>query len=170
MRIVSLLFIVDGDPSEGRVDRVLLGKKKERPGKKFGAGYWNGFGGGVEEGESIEQSACRETREECGLNVRPEDLKKVAHINFIFESKREYDHDVHVFITNKFAGEPIETDEMAPQWHELHNLPINEMWPSDTHWVPLVLQEGKTIEAECIFIGTEKPFTIGSFEYTETTF
>lgn len=161
MRLVSLLFITNGD-------NVLLGKKKERPGKSFGAGYWNGFGGGVEEGESIEESACRETKEECNLAVQPTDLRKVAHINFVFQDKREYDHDVHVFITNKFSGEPIETEEMAPQWHSLSALPLEEMWPSDTHWVPLVLTEGKTIEATCVFTGTEKPFPVGSFEYKET--
>jgi 8-oxo-dGTP diphosphatase/2-hydroxy-dATP diphosphatase len=159
MRLVSLLFIIDSD-------RILLGKKKVR----FGAGHWNGFGGGAEAGETIEESACRETKEECGLAVRPEDLTKVAHIEFVFTDKRDYDHDVHVFITNRYTGEPIETEEMQPQWHPLQNLPISEMWPSDVHWVPLVLQQGKTIEATCIFTGTEKPFTVGSFKYTETTF
>jgi 8-oxo-dGTP diphosphatase / 2-hydroxy-dATP diphosphatase len=159
MRVVSLLFIVDDT-------RVLLGKKKVR----FGAGYWNGFGGGVEEGESIEESACRETREECGLSVSPQDLKKVAHITFIFDDKREHDHDVHVFITTRFSGEPIETEEMAPAWHDINNLPLTEMWPSDVYWVPLVLTEGKTIEATCHFTGTEKPFPVGSFEYTEAEF
>jgi 8-oxo-dGTP diphosphatase/2-hydroxy-dATP diphosphatase len=161
MRVVSLLFIVDQDSG-----LVLLGKKKVR----FGAGYWNGFGGGVEEGESVEESACRETREECGLDVTPSNLKKVAHIHFIFDDKREYDHDVHVFTTNTFSGTPIETEEMAPAWHDLQQLPLTQMWPSDVHWVPLVLQEHKTIEAQCHFTGTEKPFPVGSFEYKEAEF
>jgi 8-oxo-dGTP diphosphatase / 2-hydroxy-dATP diphosphatase len=159
MRVVSLLFIVDSG-------KVLLGKKKVR----FGAGYWNGFGGGVEEGESIEQSACRETKEECGLVVSPNDLKKVAHINFIFDDKREYDHDVYVFITNTYSGTPTETEEMAPAWHDINNLPLTDMWPADNRWVPLVLTEGKTIEAQCHFTGTEKPFPVGSFAYEETKF
>jgi 8-oxo-dGTP diphosphatase/2-hydroxy-dATP diphosphatase len=33
----------------------------------FGKGKWNGFGGKVEEGECIEDSAIRELEEECGL-------------------------------------------------------------------------------------------------------
>lgn len=159
MRVVSLLFILNGE-------KVLLGKKKVR----FGAGYWNGFGGGVEEGESIEQSAVRETKEECGLTVSVHDLTKVAHIQFNFEEKPDYNHDVHVFVTNKFSGEPIETEEMEPQWHELKNIPLHEMWPSDPCWVPLVLQQGKKIEAECLFIGPEKPFPVGKFEYREVEF
>ncbi|MCX6819943.1 MAG: NUDIX domain-containing protein [Candidatus Adlerbacteria bacterium] len=164
MRLVNLLYIHKGS-------KVLLGKKKERPGKTFGAGYWNGFGGGVEEGETVEASACREAKEECGLDVRQEDLKKVAHVLFRFKDVPAYDHDVHVFIANKFSGEPIETREMSlPAWHELKNLPIDDMWPSDTHWVPLVLQQGKTIEGTCYFSGIEKPFAVEKFEYTEVEF
>lgn len=162
MRVVSLLFILDGDPSSALgASKVLLGKKKVR----FGAGYWNGFGGGVEEGESVEESACRETKEECGLTVLPENLSKVARIQFNFEEKPDYNHDVHVFITHTFSGEPIETEEMQPQWHELKDLPLEEMWPSDPYWVPLVLQQGKKIEAKCLFVGSEKPFPVGKFEY-----
>jgi 8-oxo-dGTP pyrophosphatase MutT (NUDIX family) len=163
MRLASVLFIVDDE-------RVLLGKKKARPGKTFGVGYWDGFGGGVEEGESVEECARRETKEECGVDVAVEDLKKVAHIKFLFPDLPENDHDVHVFVTQKFSGTPIETDEMAPQWHELKNLPLDEMWPSDVYWLPLVLQENKTIEATCYFLGTEKPFTVGKFEYKEVEF
>lgn len=38
--------------------RLLLGEKK----RGFGKGYWNGFGGKVEAGETIEQAAVREVR------------------------------------------------------------------------------------------------------------
>ena len=44
---------------------VLLGMKK----RGFGVGKWNGFGGKVQEGESIRDCARRETLEECGLEV-----------------------------------------------------------------------------------------------------
>ncbi|MDO8518268.1 MAG: 8-oxo-dGTP diphosphatase [bacterium] len=166
MRLVNLLYIVDGPDAPVGAGEVLLGKKKVR----FGAGYWNGFGGGVEAGESIEQSACREAQEEVGLVILPQDLTKVAHIKFHFEQKPEYDHDVHVFITKKFTGEPTESEEMSPQWHTLANLPMQEMWPSDPYWVPLVLQKGKTVEAICTFLGREKPFPVGKFEYAEVKF
>ena len=52
---------------------VLLGFK--RPEVKFG-GKWNGFGGKVTEGESIEEAAKRELLEECGLTVN--DIEKIA--------------------------------------------------------------------------------------------
>ena len=59
--------------------KVLLGKKK----RCFGTGRWNGFGGKVEEGETIEESAKRETREEAGIDVS--DLEKVGIIEFEFQ-------------------------------------------------------------------------------------
>jgi len=33
----------------------------------FGVGKWNGYGGKLEEGESIERCATRELEEECGI-------------------------------------------------------------------------------------------------------
>ena len=52
--------------------RLLLGLKKTG----FGAGYYNGFGGKVEPGESIEEAAYREVCgfvmvHKCGITDRP---------------------------------------------------------------------------------------------------
>ena len=70
---------------------ILLGKQK--PGLPF-AGYFNGYGGKVEEGESIEHAAERELFEELG--VRVEDIKSIGSIIhdqkkvYFFLSKLEY--------------------------------------------------------------------------------
>ena len=45
--------------------RILLGMKK----RGFGAGRWNGFGGKVQEGETVEDAARREVFEEAGIHV-----------------------------------------------------------------------------------------------------
>lgn len=45
--------------------KILLGMKK----RGFGAGRWNGFGGKVLSGETIEETAKREIREEAGIEV-----------------------------------------------------------------------------------------------------
>ena len=57
---------------------ILLGKKK----RGFGTGYFNGFGGHVENGETIEDAAYREVREE--ILVEPRNLKKRGVLNFFF--------------------------------------------------------------------------------------
>ncbi|KAI5221472.1 7,8-Dihydro-8-Oxoguanine Triphosphatase [Manis pentadactyla] len=72
--------------------RVLLGMKK----RGFGAGRWNGFGGKVEDGETIEEGAKRELQEESGLTV--DTLQKVGQIMFEFVGEPEL-MDVHVFCT-----------------------------------------------------------------------
>ena len=44
---------------------ILLGMKL----RGFGIGKWNGFGGKIEAGETIEEGAIREVHEECGIKV-----------------------------------------------------------------------------------------------------
>ncbi|XP_035316076.1 7,8-dihydro-8-oxoguanine triphosphatase isoform X2 [Cricetulus griseus] len=83
--------------------RVLLGMKK----RGFGAGRWNGFGGKVQEGETIEDGAKRELQEESGLTV--DALLKVGHISFEFVGSEEL-MDVHVFSTDHVHGTPTESD------------------------------------------------------------
>lgn len=33
--------------------------------------------------------------------------------------------------------------EMKPRWFSLDNIPYNEMWPDDKHWLPLLLIDQK---------------------------
>lgn len=125
-------------------DRILLGMKK----RGFGMGRWNGFGGKVEEGETIEQAAHRETREECGIVI--ERMEKVGIHEFEFENARGEILEVHVFCVTAFSGEPQETEEMRPQWFTIDAIPYDEMWPDDIHWVPVFLA-GKKFRTKFLF-------------------
>ncbi|XP_028611841.1 7,8-dihydro-8-oxoguanine triphosphatase [Grammomys surdaster] len=116
--------------------RVLLGMKK----RGFGAGRWNGFGGKVQEGETIEDGAKRELLEESGLRV--DTLHKVGHISFEFVGSPEL-MDVHIFSTDHVHGMPTESEEMRPQWFQLDQIPFAHMWPDDSYWFPLLLQKKK---------------------------
>jgi len=123
--------------------KILLGMKK----RGFGAGRWNGFGGKVDGEETIEQAARREIEEEVGIKV--EKLDKVGVIEFEFKGNPEI-LQVHVFKSDNFLGKPIESEEMKPQWFHVDEIPFEEMWPDDIHWMPLFLR-GKKFRGKFVF-------------------
>ncbi|XP_039631036.1 7,8-dihydro-8-oxoguanine triphosphatase [Polypterus senegalus] len=116
--------------------RVLLGMKK----RGFGAGRWNGFGGKVQPGETIEQAAKRELFEESSLTC--DTLEKIGQIKFEFVGETEI-MDVHIFRADTYQGEPAESDEMKPQWFNCDKIPFHQMWPDDIYWFPLMLKKKK---------------------------
>jgi 8-oxo-dGTP diphosphatase/2-hydroxy-dATP diphosphatase len=125
--------------------KILLGMKK----RGFGAGFWNGFGGKVKEGEPIEEAAKRETKEEVG--VVPLDLKKMGILRFQFKGEPEI-LEVHVFSCSNFEGEIKETEEMKPKWFKIEEIPFDQMWPDDKYWLPLLL-DGKNFRGKFYFEG-----------------
>jgi 8-oxo-dGTP diphosphatase / 2-hydroxy-dATP diphosphatase len=148
MKAATIVFCI-------RDDEVLLGMKKVR----FGAGKWNGFGGKVEEGESIDAAALREVKEEAGLSIDPKSINHVAIVSFYFGKKEIF--ECHAYIAREWEGEPIESDEMLPQWFPLTELPYKEMWPSDLYWLPAVLL-GHTLTGMCRF--NDEGTVVESFE------
>lgn len=116
--------------------KVLLGMKK----RGFGAGRWNGFGGKIEERESIEDAVRREVKEEAGIEIK--NIEKIGIIDFEFKDNPEI-LEVHLFKSNNFTGDPIESEEMKPQWFHIDEIPFQQMWPDDVHWMPLFLKHKK---------------------------
>jgi 8-oxo-dGTP diphosphatase/2-hydroxy-dATP diphosphatase len=122
VKVYTLVLIV-------KDDKILLGMKK----RGFGAGWWNGFGGKVQPGESILEAAQREVKEESGLKV--ENLHPRGVLSFTFEGEEDI-HEANIFETRTFTGEPVETEEMLPQWFEFSDMPYDKMWPADRIWIP----------------------------------
>lgn len=122
---------------------VLLGKKK----RGFGAGRWNGFGGKVEAGETIPDAARREMLEEAGIQIP--NIEKFGIIHFEFEGNPEI-LEVHIFGAREYLGEPTESEEMAPSWFLRSEIPFEEMWPDDPHWMPLFF-DGKKFRGKILF-------------------
>lgn len=126
-------------------NNILLGMKK----KGFGRGRWNGFGGNLEEEETLEAAALREVEEEAG--IIPLNLQKRGILTF---KSGNNINEVHVFSATSFNGEIKETEEMSPQWFPKNKIPFQKMWPSDRHWFPLFL-EGKNFRGHFLFDETD---------------
>jgi 8-oxo-dGTP diphosphatase/2-hydroxy-dATP diphosphatase len=136
MKILTLCLVVANS-------QVLLGFKK----RGFGVNRWNGFGGKVNEGETIETAAARELHEECGIVANG--LKQKGLLHFRFEND-PVELEVHVFEVTDFEGEPSESEEMRPQWFYFNEVPYDKMWADDKLWLPLFL-EGKKFEGSFLF-------------------
>jgi len=134
-KTLSLLFLRKGN-------QLLLAMKK----RGFGEGRWNGVGGKVEDGESIEAAMIRESQEEIGIT--PTKYEKVGDISFdeFFKGEPTIMH-VHIFMASQWNGEPTESDEMAPKWFDIDKIPYDTMWPDDIYWLPQVLK-GKKVSAQ----------------------
>ena len=121
-----------------RSEEVLLAMKTE----KIGKGCWNGYGGGVEEGETSEEATVRELYEEATVVVKSEDLEKVAIIDF-HNTKSDgckFVCKVHFYISRKWIGEPKESRTMiTPTWFDIDNLPFEKMMPSEKYWLKRIL-------------------------------
>lgn len=123
--LMTLCIIRDGE-------RILLAEKK----RGFGAGFWNGYGGKVEPGETIEQALVREVREESELELVSYEKRGEMQFHLADGAVKE----VHIFEGTKWTGIPVETEEMRPEWFEIQSIPMGKMWPSDVFWYPFFLK------------------------------
>ena len=126
-----------------RNQEILLGLKK----RGFGEGKWNGFGGKVSAGETMEDAAKRELREEAGIEAK--ELEKAGILDFELKGDPEI-LQVHIFKSPNFSGEPKESEEMKPKWFHIDEIPFKEMWPDDIYWLPMLLS-GKKFRGKFIF-------------------
>ncbi|MDO8557372.1 MAG: 8-oxo-dGTP diphosphatase [Candidatus Jorgensenbacteria bacterium] len=135
----SLGFLIFGD-------EIALGLKK----RGFGAGYWNGFGGKLENGETVEGCLIREGKDEFGIIIEPGSIRNAGVINFFFLTKPEWNQRVHIFTVIEWRGILQESDEMKPQWFKIKDIPYAKMWPDDIQWLPKILR-GEIIRANVFF-------------------
>lgn len=142
MKNTTLLFLVKRSGNE--ISEICLAMKK----KGFGGGRWNGVGGHVEEGESIEGATIRETKEE--IDVVPGKISKVAELSFSFPHNPSWNQKVHTYICEEWEGEPAESEEMNPEWFPVSEIPFDKMWPDDIFWLPKVIK-GDFIKSEFTF-------------------
>jgi mutator protein MutT len=151
-KLCTLLFLCRGD-------EILLAMKK----RGFGAGRWNGVGGKIELAETEEQALVRECQEE--IEVTPTKFEKVAVLDFEFPDGT-VDMQGNVYFATAWQGEPQETEEMAPKWCKISEIPYDDMWQNDIIWLPQVLK-GKKLAAHFTFDHHDNMLA-AAFEFTET--
>lgn len=142
---VVVVYIIDR-----KNNRVIFGerKKKDKPG--FGARV--GIGGKIEERDgTLLQTTFRETIEEIGTKLGGKDktvyfelksAKEVAVVYFLFPHKKDIPGSsmrCYVFVSDDYVGNPVESDEIKPEWYPIDQLPEEFMWPDNLLWVPKVL-------------------------------
>ncbi len=132
MKILTLAFLF-------RDNKILLAMKK----RKFGVGKWNGYGGKLEDGETPIEGIVRELEEESGLVVPKGNFQEIGYMDFYFDDKPEWNQGVVIYRVDEFTGEPKETEEMKPEWFDLHEIPYHEMWKGDDQWIPKVVENKK---------------------------
>ena len=124
---------------------LLIHKKRG-----LGKGKVNAPGGRLEPGETWEQAAFRETKEETGLTVSS--LTPSADLKFQFTNG--YSLAARVFLARGWNGILTPCDEADPFWHPADDLPWQKMWADDALWLPLVL-EGQWVDAHFVFDNEE---------------
>ncbi len=148
----TLCFIFRGEPPQ----EILLGYKK----RGFGEGKYGGFGGKLQDDETLSQAALRELQEEAGFTADLEHLISLGTLTFIFPYKHTWDQEVHVFVARKWQGTPRESEEMAPCWFDIGKIPLEQMWDDSRYWLPHILA-GERIDA--VFILNQDNETVKDY-------
>lgn len=122
-------------------------------------GKWNGLGGKFEPGETPEECATREVREECGLTLRNPELKGILTFP-AFDGNDDW--NVFVFVAREFDGKLQDSQEGNLQWIDDTDLLNLTLWDGDKiflTWLDrpgffsgkFVYESGKLLDHSVIF-------------------
>ncbi|OGU85292.1 MAG: DNA mismatch repair protein MutT [Ignavibacteria bacterium RBG_16_35_7] len=101
-------------------------------------GKWNGLGGKFESGESPEECAIREIKEESGLVVKNITMKGI--ITFpMFDGIEDW--YVFLFVANEFSGELIDSNEGNLKWIQNKKLTEINLWEGDKIFIPWLFKD-----------------------------
>ena len=141
MKLATLCYVVD---KKKNTTLMIHRVKKEND---FHHGKWNGLGGKFEPGESPEECAVREIKEESGLFVK--NIKMKGFITFpLFDGKEDW--YVFLFTADEFEGELIDSSEGNLEWIPNENITKINLWEGDVHFIPWLFKE-KFFSAKFIY-------------------
>lgn len=141
-RVVVVYLLRDG--AEG--PEVLLGEKR----RGLGSGRVVGPGGKREGTETAVETAVREVAEEVGLRLDPADLEARGTLDYRFPFRPSWSQVSDVFVCRHWSGTPTASEELAPRWIPVADVPYDAMWDDARYWLPGVLAGG-SVEARFTF-------------------
>ncbi|MCH7827762.1 MAG: 8-oxo-dGTP diphosphatase [Bacteroidetes bacterium] len=122
MKLATLCYIKDNSVNK---TLMLYRNKKEND---YHKGKWNGLGGKFELGETPEECAIRELKEESGLTVKNPKLKGLLTFpNFDGVD----DWYVFVFVITDFEGSLIDSPEGKLEWIQNEEIASLNLWDGD---------------------------------------
>ena len=111
---------------------LLLYRNKKK--NDINEGKWIGVGGKREIGETIEECAIRETKEETGYDIHS--LKCSGEVLFIDDELRLM---MYIYEVEDFDGNQIECDEGDLKWIPIKDIYDYPMWEGDKAFLPKVI-------------------------------
>lgn len=130
MQLATLCYLMDGERT------LMLHRIKKK--NDLHEGKWNGLGGKFEAGETPEECAIREIKEESGLLMKNPRLH--GFITFpMFDGKKDW--YVFLFTASEFEGELIDSPEGKLEWIPNEELLKLSLWEGDEIFIPWLFQE-----------------------------
>ena len=122
MKLATLCYVKDNSVNK---TLMLYRNKKEND---YHKGKWNGLGGKFELGETPEECAIRELKEESGLTIKNPKLKGLLTFpNFDGVD----DWYVFVFVITDFEGSLIDSPEGRLEWIPNEEITSLNLWDGD---------------------------------------
>lgn len=142
MKNTTLIYI----EKDGKT--LLLHRTKKK--NDLNHDLWVGIGGHCEEGESPEDCALREAKEETGLTLT--EYKYRGVVTFVSDKyEGEY---MHLFTSSDFVGDIIECDEGDLEWIENERVLSLPAWEGDRIFLELLRKNEPFFSLKLVYEGS----------------
>lgn len=125
---------------------LMLNRNKKE--NDLNEGFWIGVGGHIEKGETVEECAYREVKEETGLVLT--NLDKRGTIYF---QNDDFSEVMHLFTSSSFKGELIDCDEGELSWIDKKDVLSLHIWEGDRVFLEYLLHDEPYFEVKLIYKG-----------------
>ena len=113
---------------------------------------WIGIGGKFENGESPEDCAIREIREETGLEIAPHDLEYCGIVTFVDLGESTYTEFMHIFRARHFSGSLLTNcPEGDLEWVPVSKLKELPHWQADEIFYDFLAKNHPFFSLKCIY-------------------